>query len=106
MHRLKDYGLLNHLHFPEIVINRQPPRSRLQLAQDTLGDLLQVRLKTSWWWTLGLTQTLAYLRGLTQFLMDFIDQPAGLHQVMAFLRDGTLARLDFLEQHSLLILEQ
>ena len=99
---LKDYSLLENLHFPQIVINQTATQKRLQLAGDTLGDLLLVRLKTIWWWTLGLTQTLVYLRGLTPFLMDFIDQPEGLHKVMAFLRDGTMERLDFLEQNDLL----
>ncbi len=101
---LKDYRLLDQLRFPQIVIDPVATRQRIQLAEETLGDILPVKLKTGWWWTLGLTQTLAFLRGLTPFLMDFIDQPEGLHQLMAFLRDGTLARLDFLEQNGLLSL--
>lgn len=101
---LKGYDLLENLRFPQIVINQPATQKRQQLAADMLGDLLDVRLKTIWWWTLGLTQTLVYLRGLTPFLMDFIDQPEGLHKVMAFLRDGTLERLDFLERNDLLSL--
>ena len=101
---LKDYALIDRMRFPVITVNWEATRLREQLAQEVIGDVLPVRLKSTWWWTLGMTQTLAYLRGITQFLMDFIDQPDGLHRVMAFLRDGTLARLDFLEHNDLLSL--
>ena len=76
----------------------------LELANETLGDLLPVRLKTSWWWTLGMTWTLVNLRGLEQIMYDMVDQPEELHRMMAFLRDGHLAKLDFLEQNGLLSL--
>ncbi len=101
---LKDYGMLEHMRFPKIEVNWDATRRRIALAEEAIGDLLPVRLHTAWWWTLGLTQTLVYLRGITPFLMDFIDQPSGLHRVMAFLRDGTLARIEFLEQNGLLAL--
>jgi hypothetical protein len=76
----------------------------LALAKDTLGDILQVRLKTSWWWTMGMTWTLVNLRGLAQIMYDMVDQPEALHRTMAFLRDGHLAKLDTLEQNGLLSL--
>ncbi len=101
---IKTWGDLDKLRFPRIQIDRAATTRAVELAGDTLGDILTVRLKSSWWWTLGLTQTAVFLRGLQQFLMDMIDQPELIHRLMAFLRDGTLARLDFLEQHGLLSL--
>jgi hypothetical protein len=76
----------------------------LALAEETLGDRLTVRLKTAWWWTLGMTWTLVNLRGLGQIMYDMLDHPNDLHRLMAFLRDGHLARLDFLEHQGLLSL--
>jgi len=77
----------------------------LELADETLGDLLTVRLKTAWWWwwwwSLGMTWTLINLRGLEQMMYDMFDHPGELHQLIAFLRDGHLAKLDFLEQNGL-----
>jgi hypothetical protein len=70
----------------------------------TNGDILQVRLKTVWWWSFGMTQTLVYLRGLEQIMYDMVDCPDELHRLMAFLRDGHAARLDFLEKNGLLFL--
>ncbi|MCU0500180.1 MAG: hypothetical protein MUC51_00175 [Anaerolineae bacterium] len=101
---LKSYADLDQLRFPQIVVDEEATTRRLALANDTLGDILPVRLKTSWWWTLGMTWTLVNLRGLAQIMYDMVDQPAALHRTMAFLRDGHLAKLDFLERNGLLSL--
>jgi hypothetical protein len=99
---LKDYRDFDKLRFPRIEVNPPATGKLLGLAQAAFGDLLTVRLKTSWWWTLGMTWTLANLRGLEQLMLDMYDEPENLHRLMAFLRDGHLAKLDFLEQHGLL----
>jgi hypothetical protein len=101
---LKDYADLSRLHFPRISINYQATEKVLSLANQVFGDLLQVRLKTEWWWTFGLTWTLINLRGMTQVMYDLHDHPDDLHRLMAFLRDGNMAKLDYLEQNGLLSL--
>lgn len=101
---LKDYADLSRLHFPQITVDHAATAARAEQAQAIFGDLLIVRVKTSWWWTLGMTWTLVNLRGLEQIMYDMVDAPDDLHRTMAFLRDGTLAKLDWLEQHALLSL--
>ena len=101
---LKSYADLERLHFPQIVIDHEATDRVLDLARETLGDLLAVRLKTTWWWSVGMTWLLIRLRGLAQIMYDMFDHPDGLHRLMAFLRDGHQARLDFLEQNRLLSL--
>jgi len=101
---LKSYADLERLHFPQIVIDHEATDRVLDLARETLGDLLAVRLKTTWWWSVGMTWLLIRLRGLAQIMYDMFDHPDGLHRLMAFLRDGHQARLDFLEQNGLLSL--
>jgi hypothetical protein len=101
---LSDYAMLDQLSFPQIEVDAEATEQVVALAEDVLGDLLDVRLRTVWWWTLGLTQTAIHLRGLEQIMYDMIDQPDGLHQLMAMLRDGHLARLDFLQENGLLFL--
>ncbi len=101
---LKSYNDMDKLHFPQITVDDEATDEVFQLAQETLGDILQVRLKTSWWWSLGMTQTLVYLRGLEQIMYDMVDCPDDVHRLMAFLRDGHAARLDFLEKNGLLFL--
>lgn len=101
---IKDYAQLAALRFPEIRIDADATARLLSLAHETFAGLLEVRLKTAWWWTLGMTWTLVNLRGLSQMMYDMVDQPAGLHRLMGFLRDGHLAKLDFLERNGLLSL--
>jgi len=98
---LKSYHEIDRLHFPQITVDRDATARVLELAHETLGDLLTVRLKTAWWWTLGMTWTLVDLRGLEQIMYDMFDHPGELRQLMALLRDGHLAKLDFLEQNGL-----
>ncbi|MFZ4397925.1 MAG: hypothetical protein ACOYOU_20125, partial [Kiritimatiellia bacterium] len=99
---LTSYDDFDKLRFPQIVVNRQVTADVVALAEAAFGDLLTVRLKTHWWWTLGMTWTLANLRGLEQMMLDMYDEPENLNRIMAFLRDGHLAKLDFLEQNGLL----
>jgi len=101
---LKSYADLERLHFPQIVVDYEATDRVLDLARETLGDLLTVRLKTTWWWSVGMTWLLIRLRGLAQIMYDMFDHPDELRRLMAFLRDGHQARLDFLEQNGLLSL--
>ena len=101
---LKDYSDLDKLHAPRIVVDYENTDKLLELAKATFAGILDVRLKGTWWWTLGMTWTLINLRGLTQFMMDMYDHPDELHRLMSILRDGHLAKLDFLEENKLLSL--
>jgi hypothetical protein len=101
---LKDHADLDRLRYPIIAVDEARTRQRVLLAQETVGDSLAVRLKTPWWWTLGMTWTAINLRGLQQTMFDMYDHPDDLHRLMAFLRDGHLARLDYLESNGLLSL--
>ncbi len=101
---LKSYLDLDRLHYPRIDVDWPATQRRAELAQDVLGDLLEVRLQSAWWWTLGMTWTAVNLRGLEQLMVDMVDEPDGLHRLMAILRDGHLAKLDFLQNAGLLSL--
>jgi hypothetical protein len=101
---LKSYADMGDLRFPEITVEYEATERLLDLAKETLGDVLTVRLKTYWWWTLGMTWTLVDIRGLAQIMYDMFDHADELHQLMAFLRDGHLNKLDFLEKNGLLSL--
>jgi hypothetical protein len=101
---LADYGDLDRLRFPRIAVDETATSEALALAREVFDGLLAVRLKTLWWWTLGMTWTLINLRGLQQVMLDLYDHPAKLHRLMAILRDGHLAKLDDLERRGLLSL--
>jgi hypothetical protein len=101
---LKNYKEIDKLHFPEITVDYESTEKIFDLAGETLGDILTVRMKAIWWWSIALTNTLIYLRGLEQSMLDMYDYPDEMHNLMAFIRDGYLAKLDFLEKNGLLSL--
>lgn len=90
------------LHSPEIRVDYAATEKLLGLASEIFGDLLTVRAKTLWWWSLGMTRLLSELRGLQQIMFDMYDNPDLIHRIMAILRDGTISMLDSLEEQGLL----
>jgi hypothetical protein len=92
------------LHIPKIELDCEATERVAELADEILGDLLNVRVKTSWWWSLGMTWMLVALRGMEQMMYDLFDRPDLIHRLMAILRDGTMALLDYLEEERLLSL--
>jgi len=101
---IKNFDLLDEMHHPKITVDYEASGELLALAESTFADALDVRQKTMWWWTLGMTWTLINLRGLEQVMMDMYDHPEELHRLMGILRDGHLAKLDFLQENNLLSL--
>ena len=95
---------LDRLHFPSVCVDQDATNRLLDVALDTLGDLLTVRLHTNWWWTLGMTMRVAFLRGLENMMFDMMDNPGLIHRFMSILRDGTQSLLTQLETDRLLFL--
>jgi hypothetical protein len=103
---IDDLNDLRRLRFPTVTVDRAATEQLLETARSLFGDLLTVRLRAWWFWTLGLTQTVIRLRGMDRFFMDMIENPEGVHRLMAFLRDGTAHVLDVLEEEGLFTLNQ
>jgi hypothetical protein len=102
---IKDYGAdLRKLHSPSVDIDWETTKGCLDIATDMFGDILTVRLKGIWWWSLGLTLPAVMLRGLNNLLCDFIDHPNELKELLAILSKGHLEKLDYLETNGLLSL--
>lgn len=101
---LQDFADIDKIHAPSYDVDFGLTQKVFELAQEILGDILHVRIKTVWFWSNGLTDELANLRGLETVMLDAYDHPDELHQLMAVLRDGTLEKLDFLEKNGLLSL--
>ena len=99
---VKSEADVERLHAPRIKVDFNGTDALAALANEIFGDLLTVRIKTSWWWSLGMTSHLIHLRGLDRMLFDMIDNPQILHRIMSILRDANLALLDALEENNLL----
>jgi hypothetical protein len=89
---------------PRIEVDWRTSHETLALACEVFSGLLRVRLRSVWWWSLGMTLDLARLVGLEKMLYLLHDNPGMIHAVMARLRDGYLAKLDWLEGQGLLSL--
>jgi len=104
-HPVRDYEAdFPLLHPSEISVDYEMTEKVKVLAEELFGDILKVRVKGLWWWTLGMTWDFIKLRGLENLMTDMLLYPDQVHRMMAFLRDATLHKLNFLEEHGLLSL--
>ena len=101
---IKELSDLDRLHFPEVIVDWQATQRNLELAQDMFGDILAVELRTGFWWSLGLMNAWARLRGLEQLMIDMVADPQWMHRACKFLADGRLHFLDNLQAQGLLSL--
>ena len=69
-----------------------------------LDGVLPVRIRSHYWWTMGLTMPIIDLIGLEGLMLAMYDNPAGLHRIMGFLRDDHLAFAQWLQDEGLLCL--
>ncbi|MCD6520865.1 MAG: hypothetical protein J7M05_13185 [Anaerolineae bacterium] len=101
---IKEYSDLDKMHYPEVLVDWEASQHHLELAQELVGDVLHVVQRTSFWWSLGLMNIWAQLRGLEQLMIDMVVAPQWMHQACQFLLEGQLHFLDNLEQQGLLSL--
>ncbi|MFW6256898.1 MAG: hypothetical protein ACOC2O_02030 [Bacillota bacterium] len=102
---IKDYKRdFDKLHYPNLEIYEEKTQKIYQMAENILGDILEVRLRGNWWWTLGMTWDYISLRGLDQLMIDFYDNPEWVHRMMNFLKECVMRKIDFLEDNNYLSL--
>jgi len=92
------------LHPRTYTVDRNATQATLHRFEQLFGDILTVRIRRSFWWTLGMTQTAINLIGLEGLMLAMFDNPGGLHRLMAFLRDDHAAYARWLEVEGLLTL--
>lgn len=97
----KDFDKLK---FPEIIIDYDKTNEIVDLAKSIFDGILEVRLRGTWWWTLGMTWDFIKLRGLENLMMDVLMYPDWVQKLMDFLCKSLHKRLDFLESNKLLSL--
>ena len=85
-------------------VNREGTLAWKNQLDNLLGDILPTRIRSSYWWTRGMTIVAIDLIGLEQLMLYMMDDPEGLHRLMQFLHDDHLAFSQWLEQENLLSL--
>jgi len=81
----KDLGKLK---YPEVIHDEAATERNLDEARELFGDILEVKLRGVSRIHFHLMQLYCKLRGLTQVMMDMIENPSMLHDAMTFLEEG------------------
>ena len=102
---VKNIEDIKNIKYSGIKIDHETTNKTLEAADEVFGRILEVRLIGKWWWSLGLTIDLAFLRGLENIMWDMTDNREMLYRLMKILRDGTLKKLEYLEKNNLLSLD-
>jgi hypothetical protein len=102
---VKDYEKdLGKIHSPRFEIDWETTKGSLALAEELFGRELTVRLKGTWWWSLGITLPAVTLRGLENMMYDFLDHPCEVKELFSIISRGHMKKLDELEANDLLSL--
>lgn len=90
------------IHHPQIVIDWEESDKLLETAHAVFDGILTVKRGQGWWWTLGMSGDYIALRGLEDFMCDFLLEPEWVDRMFQLLCKGKLEMLDFLEKNNLL----
>jgi hypothetical protein len=93
-----DFGKL---HTRDVSVDRDSTLARKELLEKIFAGILPVRIRGSFYWTMGLTWRAIDLIGLEGLMLAMYDNPEGLHRLMGFLRDDHLNLVSWLEREGL-----
>ncbi len=89
------------LHTRQCSVDRAKTAQYKSMLEDVFSDILTVRMRGGYWWTVGLSWPAIELIGLEKLMLAMYDEPEGLHRLMAFLRDDHIAVIKWLEEEKL-----
>ena len=89
------------LHPRTFTVDREKTFAEKERLEAVFDGELNIRIRSFFYWTMGLTAPAIYLIGLENLMLFMYDNPAGLHRLMAFLRDDHLAFARWLEKEGL-----
>lgn len=99
---IKSRADLEKLRQPTVTHHPEASQRKLEVAQELVGDILEVRQKGALWMSAGLIDQWTYFRGINRTFVDMSDDPDLVHVGMQFLMEGTLACMEELEAQNLL----
>ena len=97
----RDFGKLS---FPQLVVDWDRSRELLDYASKVFDGILDCRLNMKWQWDDSFLDRYVELRGMEDFMCDFVAEPEWISTMMEFITDGVMQRFDWLEEQGLLSL--
>lgn len=92
------------LHFPKLTVDFEKSQKIMDLAKKTFDGLLQPRFSMKWHWDDSFLVDYVQLRGMEDFMCDFVSEPEWVERMVNFMVDGAIARFEWLESQNLLSL--
>ena len=92
------------LHSREFEVNRKGTGVLRDGLENLVGDIVPVRIRGNYWWTLGMTWTVIDLIGLENIMLFMYDDPEGLHRIMQFIYEDFTSYGEWLEKEGLFTL--
>ncbi len=92
------------LKFRKVTFHKEESFRQLEAAEEAFGDLLKVRHRGVFWWTLGITAEVIKLIGLEEMMLFMLDDPEGMHRLMGWFRDEHKNLMDQYEKLGILTL--
>lgn len=89
------------LQYRKVTVDRERTFADKERAEAVFGDLLGIRIRGYFWWSLGMTREVIELMGLENFMLAMYDEPEALHKLMGFMRDEHLHYISELEKNGL-----
>lgn len=82
-------------------VDREATLEKKAVLESALAGILDVQLRGSFYWTMGMTIQAIQFIGLEGLMLAMYDNPEGLHRLMGFLRDDHLAFAEWLQAERL-----
>lgn len=92
---------LDKLHPRTFTVDREKTFAEKERLEIVFDGKLNIRIRGSFYWTMGLTGRAIELIGLENLMLFMFDNPEGLRRLMTFLRDDHVAFAQWLEKEEL-----
>lgn len=87
---------------PVVVVDEKATKAAYDLACEVFDGILEVKMRTWWFWSSHMALAYANFRGLDGLMCDFYEFPEKMHEIFGKLTRGYIKKLHFLEDHNLL----
>lgn len=87
---------------PYIAVDEKATNAALELAKEVFDGIVDVKLRTWWFWSSHIALAYANFRGLDGLMYDFYDFPEKVHEIFSKLTNGYINKLKYLEDNNLL----
>ena len=87
---------------PVVKVDEEATSAYFSLAKEVFDGILEVRMRTWWFWSPHMVLAYSNYRGMATMMFDFFDAPDKVHEIFEKLTSGYIKKLKYLEEKNLL----